>query len=174
MAKIKKARPTRPRADHIRKKGGSSGLRQPTQLNRRSSRLTLKSQPVAKQERVTIPALIKQGKPAPPPVSEEKPCQSAGEIDKFQRAAHGAGTSRRQTHAGRGAYDRSGEAGSPAPMPKDSLVASSGQDDDASLHPKGKEQVREEAEKHGEDVPKVKREHSNTTPVVIKVPPKVH
>lgn len=58
-------------------------------------------------------------------------------------------------------------------MPKDSLVASSGQDDDASLHPKGEEQVREEAEKHGENVPKVKREYSKTTPVVIELSPKV-
>lgn len=38
---------------------------------------------------------------------------------------------------------------------------------------RGKEQVREEAEKDGENVPNLKREHSKTTPVVIKVPPKV-
>lgn len=50
---------------------------------------------------------------------------------------------------------------SPAPMPKGSLISLVGQDDGASLY-KGRSRFGKK-EKHGENIPTLKGEHSETT-----------
>lgn len=91
----------------------------------------MRSRPVAKQERVTIPALIKQEKPVPQPVSQE---DNSGTLPVEQEYPDGKHMQEEAPPIG---PEKQEVRNGPAPMPRGSLVSSLGQDDDASLYPKG-------------------------------------